>query len=500
MQVGHDELLALAGEMPQERAHAGPVRVCPAVLQQPGDESLVDVLALRPLPFEAALVTFRVSSAVATIATAATSTEATIERPSRPGTTGAPVPRRASPVTAGCEEPVNTRHPGRVRPDRQRFFTTRCEVAAMSEPGRADEAPSFPPPPRGRAPWSAPLSGTARRSRSRPRRAPAGPPRTGHGAGRAPSAELLGDRSRGRTLRRPGRGRPPGRRAGARRHAHTDPGRWSGRAGDVLVEVTGRPVIALTGPLPAYRDLVVGDIGPDVAQLEQALAAIGFDPGEPDDDTFTQRRPPRSRFYDAGLPARDRRRPRDVTPEPPAPDRHRRAADERGRYVPTLPRRLDRFPARVGGLLPKAPVLLSGTRLVLPRRADHRRRAPAEGRHARRGRRARRKKVTGHLGAVRRTATGGARPCCSRRWTRRPTGAPGRRREGDRAPAEHVGKALLVPLAALSTDARGGPRRARGGGRQHRTVRVRVGLSAEGYAEVRPAGRAVRGRPGRGGR
>ncbi|GAA3808797.1 peptidoglycan-binding domain-containing protein [Cellulomonas soli] len=45
---------------------------------------------------------------------------------------------------------------------------------------------------------------------------------------------------------------------------------------DALIEVSGRPVIALGGTLPAYRDLTVGDSGPDVSQLQQALNDCGI--------------------------------------------------------------------------------------------------------------------------------------------------------------------------------------------------------------------------------
>ncbi|WP_307847967.1 peptidoglycan-binding protein [Streptomyces durocortorensis] len=48
------------------------------------------------------------------------------------------------------------------------------------------------------------------------------------------------------------------------------------RAGNVLVEVSGRPVFALPGSLPAYRDLKPGSRGKDVTQLREALAGRGF--------------------------------------------------------------------------------------------------------------------------------------------------------------------------------------------------------------------------------
>lgn len=49
---------------------------------------------------------------------------------------------------------------------------------------------------------------------------------------------------------------------------------------DVALEVSGRPVIVLGGDLPAYRTLVAGSAGPDVAQLKAALRALGIDPGK----------------------------------------------------------------------------------------------------------------------------------------------------------------------------------------------------------------------------
>ncbi|MFI6687010.1 peptidoglycan-binding protein [Streptomyces sp. NPDC050485] len=51
--------------------------------------------------------------------------------------------------------------------------------------------------------------------------------------------------------------------------------------GDVLVEVSGRPVIALAGPVPAYRDLKPGDTGKDVGELQDALRRLGYADGDP---------------------------------------------------------------------------------------------------------------------------------------------------------------------------------------------------------------------------
>ncbi|MFC4470410.1 hypothetical protein ACFPH6_38970 [Streptomyces xiangluensis] len=51
------------------------------------------------------------------------------------------------------------------------------------------------------------------------------------------------------------------------------------KAGQLLMEVSGRPVIALKGKLPVYRDLKPGAKGDDVAQLHRALAAVGHSTG-----------------------------------------------------------------------------------------------------------------------------------------------------------------------------------------------------------------------------
>lgn len=49
------------------------------------------------------------------------------------------------------------------------------------------------------------------------------------------------------------------------------------QSGDVVYSVEGRPVVALAGAVPAWRDLASGiDDGADIAQLETALTALGY--------------------------------------------------------------------------------------------------------------------------------------------------------------------------------------------------------------------------------
>jgi hypothetical protein len=60
-------------------------------------------------------------------------------------------------------------------------------------------------------------------------------------------------------------------------------------SGSVIARVDDRATVALNGDVPMWRDLSVGDIGDDVAQLETALVALGFDPDDDVtvDDEFT---------------------------------------------------------------------------------------------------------------------------------------------------------------------------------------------------------------------
>jgi len=54
------------------------------------------------------------------------------------------------------------------------------------------------------------------------------------------------------------------------------------REGSVALSVSGRPVFVLQGAEPAHRDLGPGARGPDVLQLERALARMGFPAGAKD--------------------------------------------------------------------------------------------------------------------------------------------------------------------------------------------------------------------------
>ncbi|MEV7772686.1 peptidoglycan-binding protein [Kitasatospora sp. NPDC086791] len=57
-------------------------------------------------------------------------------------------------------------------------------------------------------------------------------------------------------------------------------------AGKLLAEVSGQPLFALPGPVPAYRDLKPGSTGPDVTELQSALAGLGYGSGGDDQGSY----------------------------------------------------------------------------------------------------------------------------------------------------------------------------------------------------------------------
>jgi hypothetical protein len=46
--------------------------------------------------------------------------------------------------------------------------------------------------------------------------------------------------------------------------------------GEKLAEIDGEPLFALSGRVPAWRDMTPGESGPDVAELQKSLASLGF--------------------------------------------------------------------------------------------------------------------------------------------------------------------------------------------------------------------------------
>ena len=56
--------------------------------------------------------------------------------------------------------------------------------------------------------------------------------------------------------------------------------------GQPIVEVAGRPLFALRGSVPAYRNLVPGETGTDVSQLQLGLESLGYPVGSDTPGTF----------------------------------------------------------------------------------------------------------------------------------------------------------------------------------------------------------------------
>ncbi|WP_158610208.1 peptidoglycan-binding protein [Micromonospora globbae] len=71
------------------------------------------------------------------------------------------------------------------------------------------------------------------------------------------------------------------------------------KAGKVVLEVGGRPLIVLPGSKPAYRNLRPGYSGPDVAQLQAALRQLGYDPGDVDGEFGASTKTALTDFYAA---------------------------------------------------------------------------------------------------------------------------------------------------------------------------------------------------------
>jgi peptidoglycan hydrolase-like protein with peptidoglycan-binding domain len=46
--------------------------------------------------------------------------------------------------------------------------------------------------------------------------------------------------------------------------------------GEQLAAIDGEPMFALTGRVPAWRDITPGESGPDVTELQKALASLGY--------------------------------------------------------------------------------------------------------------------------------------------------------------------------------------------------------------------------------
>ncbi|MFC7530253.1 hypothetical protein [Actinoplanes sp. GCM10030250] len=125
------------------------------------------------------------------------------------------------------------------------------------------------------------------------------------------------------------------------------------RNGQVIAEVSGRPVIALSGAFPAYRDLSAGATGPDVRQLQKALRSRYGTPVTGKLDSRTQsdvRRLYRANGYElaeAAPPAAEPEPEPSASPTTTSPGFVLPAGELA--FVPRLPATVGSVPAKVGG-------------------------------------------------------------------------------------------------------------------------------------------------------
>lgn len=124
--------------------------------------------------------------------------------------------------------------------------------------------------------------------------------------------------------------------------------------GNVIIEVAGRPLFVLPGTVPAYRDMLPGETGSDVAQLQAGLQELGFSTGD------------ESGVYGAGTAAAVEAFYHDLgynAPMVPAgPKKHRvQEAEVPLSEIMFVPR----FPARVVSLGGKVGAVVSGSLVTL---------------------------------------------------------------------------------------------------------------------------------------
>ena len=121
-----------------------------------------------------------------------------------------------------------------------------------------------------------------------------------------------------------------------------------------IVEVAGRPVFAVPGSVPAYRNLAPGESGTDVTQLQDGLDAAGYPVGSDTAGTFGKGTEAAiARLYGAiGYSTPE------VTTGPKA-DRGPMVPLDEILFVPRLPAHVVKIGARVGGLAPASLVTLA---------------------------------------------------------------------------------------------------------------------------------------------
>jgi peptidoglycan hydrolase-like protein with peptidoglycan-binding domain len=294
--------------------------------------------------------------------------------------------------------------------------------------------------------------------------------------------------------------------------------------GQVLLEVSGRPLFVLKGALPAYRDLTAGKRGEDVAQLQAALRDSGHPTGSDPSGVFgpgTELAVTsfyRAIGYEAPATEAPVSPPAAVrpsaaaspqSPQSPAPSAAAPQAAPPPRTVPVLPMSevvfVKSFPAYVeevrakvgdeagggsllslssGGLTVEASVTGQEKDMI---RAGQTGRiySDSEGRE-----------FTGKVRSVSRertTAKDGGEESGEQKYTVEvtpsrplPTKLNGENVQLTVVAASSRTKVLAVPSSAVSTGADGMTSVTERTGEKERRIPVTVGVSGDGYVEIRP--------------
>lgn len=246
------------------------------------------------------------------------------------------------------------------------------------------------------------------------------------------------------------------------------------KAGDRIVEIEGRPMVAVEGDRPFWRDLAEGDGGPDVESLQEILEASGYLSFDPDGTFGSETKAALQTWQD------DHRFPE--------PDGVFRVDDW---LVGRWPRRVGRVMVRVGGFVnpgselfvptdrrPSVSIEMTPSDRLLVSRGDKVRVEVAASGSTARG-------IIVGLGVTPTTRQDGSIVYKGTVALKGRLDAP----EGTQVPVtivvDRVVDTLAVPVASLVSDGDGGPavRVARAKGSVE-TVSVELGLSEGAWVEV----------------
>ncbi|WP_309061569.1 HlyD family efflux transporter periplasmic adaptor subunit [Streptomyces sp.] len=289
-------------------------------------------------------------------------------------------------------------------------------------------------------------------------------------------------------------------------------------AGQVILEISGRPLFVLEGAVPSYRDLAPGKRGDDVAQLQKALRESGHPTGTDPSGVFgpgTQGAV--ASFYasigyeaptteapvtEAPVTPADRPGPGGATP--PAAGEERTPAPPLTTFpmsevvfVPSFPAYVDDVRAKVGDEAGSDLLSLSSGALTVEGSVT-----PQEKEMVRPGQEVRihaelsGRQFTGKVASVGRAASpakDGDQPSGAENYTVKvtpskplPAGLNGENVQLTVVAASSKGEVLAVPSSAVSTSADGLTGVTVREGRTERRVPVSVGVSGDGFVQVTP--------------